>query len=193
MPSCFKESYPNTFAIIDATELRCQVPSSLSLPSQMYSSYKSHTTYKGLVGIAPNGAFIFVSQLFTGSISDRELTERSSILNLLQYVPAGKSIMADRGFAIQDLLAKYNILLNIPAFRNSAAAHLEERAVVAPQKIARVRVHVERAIGQVKNRFHLLKQIAPLSLTGSIKQIWSLCCLLTNFPGPIIVDDSEKK
>ena len=115
MPSCFKESYPNTFAIIDATELRCQVPLSLSLQSQMYSSYKSHTTYKGLVGIAPNGAFIFVSQLFTGSISDRELTERSSILNLLQYVPAGKSIMADRGFDIQDLLAKYDILTSLPS------------------------------------------------------------------------------
>ena len=84
----------------------------------------------------------FVSQLFTGSISDREVTERSGILNLLHYVPYGKSIMADRGFDVQDLLAKFDILLNIPAFRNSPAAHLEERAVVATQKIARVRIHV---------------------------------------------------
>ena len=46
------------FTIIDATELYCEVPASLSLQSQCYSSYKSHTTMKGLVGIAPNGAFL---------------------------------------------------------------------------------------------------------------------------------------
>ena len=53
MPETFKTSYPDTFLIIDATELRCERPSSLSLQSQHYSSYKSHTTLKGLVGIVP--------------------------------------------------------------------------------------------------------------------------------------------
>ena len=37
MPAAFKEMYPNTFAIIDATELKCETPSSLSLQSQLYS------------------------------------------------------------------------------------------------------------------------------------------------------------
>ena len=82
-PAAFKEMYPNTFAIIDATELKCETPSSLSLQSQLYSSYKSHTTLKGLVAIAPNGAFVFVSELFAGSISDRQLFQESGILDLL--------------------------------------------------------------------------------------------------------------
>ena len=73
MPSVFKEAYPSTFAILDATELFCEVPSSLSAQSQHYSSYKNHTTMKSLVAIAPNGAFIFMSELFTGSISDRDI------------------------------------------------------------------------------------------------------------------------
>ena len=72
MPFCFKESFPSTFSTIDATEIRCEVPSSLSLQSKLYSAYKSHTTHKGLVAIAPNGAFMFVSQLYMGSISDRQ-------------------------------------------------------------------------------------------------------------------------
>ena len=98
MPNCFRESYPATFAIIDATELYCEVPASLNLQSQCYSSYKSHTTMKGLVAIAPNGTIIFLSTLYSGSISDRELTIKSGLLELLQIVPKNKSIMADRGF-----------------------------------------------------------------------------------------------
>ena len=49
MPVVFKEAYPTTFCIIDATELMCEVPASLCLQSQCYSSYKSHTTLKGLL------------------------------------------------------------------------------------------------------------------------------------------------
>ena len=111
MPDVFKTSYPSTFLIIDATELRCQRPSSLSLQSQHYSSYKSHTTLKGLVGIVPSGHFAFISQLFTGCISDRQLVLDSGLLPLLDNVPHGKNIMADRGFEIQDLLVKPNLLL----------------------------------------------------------------------------------
>jgi len=60
MPSVFKEAYPTTFCIIDATEIMCEVyvPASLSLQSQCYSNYKSHTTMKGLLVVAPNDAII---------------------------------------------------------------------------------------------------------------------------------------
>ena len=71
--------------------MKCQVPSSLSQQSQMYSAYKSHTTKKGLVAIAPNGYVIFVSQLFCGSISDRELIIQSGLLDLLKLVPPKKT------------------------------------------------------------------------------------------------------
>ena len=104
-------SYPDTFLIIDATELRCERPSSLSLQSQHYSSYKSHTTLKGLVGIVPSGMFAFISPLYTGSISDRQLVVECGLLPLLDSVPPGKNIMADRGFKIQDLLVKPNLCL----------------------------------------------------------------------------------
>ena len=73
MPVVFKETYPTTFCIVDATEIFCEMPVSLPLQSQCYSSYKSHTTMKGSLAIAPNGPIIFVSKLFTGSISDRQL------------------------------------------------------------------------------------------------------------------------
>ena len=120
MPSCFHESYPTTFIVIDATELHVKVPTSLSLQSESYAQYKSHTTNKGLLGIAPNGCIIFVSELFTGSVSDRDLTVWSGILDLLSTVPPRKSVMVDRGFEIQDLLVKHGLLLNILRFRDAS-------------------------------------------------------------------------
>lgn len=75
--------------------------SSKVLKSEFYSTYMSHTTLKGLVGIAPHGSVTFVSSLYQGSILDKEITRRSGILSLLEE---GDEVMADKGFLIQDLL-----------------------------------------------------------------------------------------
>ena len=57
---------------------------------------------------------MFVSELFTGSISDREVTKRSGFLKLASTLQAETSLMVDRGFDFQDVLAPYGVLLNIP-------------------------------------------------------------------------------
>ncbi|XP_065650657.1 uncharacterized protein LOC136078780 [Hydra vulgaris] len=85
MPECFKRSYPKTRCIIDCTELFCQIPSSLNIQSSMYSSYKSHVTYKGLLGISLSGAIIFISQLYPRSVSDKEIVRRSGFLRFAEY------------------------------------------------------------------------------------------------------------
>lgn len=65
-------------------EVKVQTPSSNIFNSETYSHYKSHTTFKSLVGITPHGAVSFVSSLYTGSISDKAITERSGILDLIE-------------------------------------------------------------------------------------------------------------
>ena len=70
--------------IIDATELRIQTPSSLLRQSQSYSSYKSSNTLKGLVGVDFKGGIMFISQLYTGSISDKDIVQRSGFLEVLK-------------------------------------------------------------------------------------------------------------
>ena len=57
--------------------------------------------------------------------------------------------------------------------------------VLQTQQIAAERIHVQRAINKIKN-FHIFDQIIPISLTGSINQIWKVCGLLTLFQNPII-------
>uniref|UniRef100_A0A4W5PMJ2 DDE Tnp4 domain-containing protein n=1 Tax=Hucho hucho TaxID=62062 RepID=A0A4W5PMJ2_9TELE len=91
--------YPDTQAIIDCTKLRCQQPASLPLHSEMHYHYKSHCTLKGLLGMAPHGAVTFVSKLYAGSISDKELSKQSGLFALLTEDMAE---MADKGFLIDD-------------------------------------------------------------------------------------------
>ena len=182
MFSHLKSKYKETRVIIDCTEIKVEMPSSLVLKSQTYSNYKSANTLKGLVGISPSGSLTFISQLYTGSVSDREITERCGILKM--PFQAGDTVMADKGFDIQDLLDPISVKLNMPPF-----LHMQDQMpaqdVVETQQIAAERIHVERAINKIKN-FHIFDQIIPLSLAGSINQIWTVCGLLTLFQNPII-------
>ncbi|XP_034052734.1 uncharacterized protein LOC117533226 [Gymnodraco acuticeps] len=98
LPEAFKD-FPDTQVILDCTELRCQTPSSLLLQSEMYSTYKSHCTMKALVGIAPHGAVTFVSSLYGGSVSDKEIFKQSGIAALLTE---NMAVMVDKGFLISD-------------------------------------------------------------------------------------------
>ena len=41
MPEDFKSKYPKTRVILDCTETKCQIPSSLLLNSRLFSSYKN--------------------------------------------------------------------------------------------------------------------------------------------------------
>ena len=68
---------------------------------------------KLLVGIAPNGAFTFISKLWSGSTSDRKIVQESGLIDLLEE---GDHLMADRGFNIRDVLTRRGVKLNIPPF-----------------------------------------------------------------------------
>ena len=113
MPKDFKAKYPSVRVIIECTEIRSGIPSSLLLTSELFSSYKHHTSLKGLEEISPKGSFSFIGQLYTASISDREMVERSGFLNL--SFSTWDSIMAEKGFTIEDILP-LGISLDIPPF-----------------------------------------------------------------------------
>ena len=44
MPEVFKDNYPSMRVIIDCTEIKCEMPSSLLLNTELFSSYKNHDT-----------------------------------------------------------------------------------------------------------------------------------------------------
>ena len=122
------------------------MPSSLQLNGELFSTYKNHTTLKGLIGISPSGAVTFVSQLYNGSISDREIVYCSGFLDL--PFNEGDSVMAEKGFTVEDLLA-LGVKLNIPPFLCSSI-QMPTKEVVWTQEIASLRIHVERVINKIK-------------------------------------------
>jgi hypothetical protein len=182
MPNCFKISYPSTRVILDCTELSIEMASSFRTQSATFSSYKHRNTAKGLIGIAPNGAVTFVSELYPGRTSDQSITKHSGVLKLLEE---GDSVMADRGFDILEDLPK-GVTLNIPTFmRGRDQLSLEEETET--RRIASVRIHVERAIERVKN-FRILQGRYPTSMIAELNKIWIICCYLVNFLSPLVND-----
>ena len=176
MPPGLKACFPKVRVVIDCTEIFTQKPSSLLANSQLCSNYKSHTTFKALVGTAPHGPFTFVSSLFSGAISDVEITKVSGLLDLLE---SGDAVMADKGFTIGSVLADRGVDLVIPHFLSSRGQFSSEE-VKQNDAITAHRVHVERAIRRVKEN-RIFQGIIPLSMLGSMNQIWTVCCLLSNF------------
>ena len=169
MPKLFKDKYPMTHVIINATEIFVEQPHLTELQQLTFSNYKNHNTYKGLVGISPSGSLIFISDLFPGSISDKELTRRSGLLNLLE---SGDSIMADHGFHIQEDLDLLGVNLNIPPFLKGKP-QLSPNELVETRRIASLCIHVERAMEQIKNITSLINLFHPLFVIQKIK--FSLC------------------
>ena len=117
-----------------------------------------------------------MSSLYSGSISDVELTKVCGLLDLLE---AGDAVMADKGFTIANLLQDRECSLIIPHFLK-ARGQFSPDEITDNDDITAFRVHVERAIRRVKEN-RLFNGVLPLSMLGSVNQIWSVCCLLSNF------------
>lgn len=180
LPSSFRK-FKGIRVIIDCSEFFVEKASNFQQQGNMYSSYKSHATYKVLVGCAPSGAVTFVSDAFEGSISDVEIVKQSQFLDKLE---PGDLVLADRGFTIRELLAERGADLNIPPFlhgRDSLTAGEE----IQTRQIARVRIHVERCIERIK-KFRLLQKIIPLSLQPVFSQMVFVAGCLVNFQEPLV-------
>uniref|UniRef100_A0A0K8RD06 DDE Tnp4 domain-containing protein n=1 Tax=Ixodes ricinus TaxID=34613 RepID=A0A0K8RD06_IXORI len=86
----------------------------MKLQNILYSPYKRSTTLKGLVGVAPNGVVTYVSKLYPGSNTDKDIVKDCGVLK--QLVTKGNlSTLTDKGFLIRDLLPP-GVSRNIPPF-----------------------------------------------------------------------------
>lgn len=180
LPSCFKK-FKGIRSIIDCTEFFVEQASNFEQQGNLYSSYKSHGTYKVLIGISPTGAVMFVSDAYEGSISDVEIVKQSGFLDHLE---AGDLVLADRGFTIREILAEKGVDLNIPPFLNGRKKLTAEEEIYTKQ-IARVRIHVERCIERIK-KFRLLSKVIPLSLQPVFSQMVFVAGCLVNFQEPLV-------
>jgi len=70
MPGCFMDAFRLiTTVIIDCFEIFIDRPSNLLAQAQTFSNYKHHNTVKVLIGITPQGAISFASEVVEHLIS----------------------------------------------------------------------------------------------------------------------------
>ena len=102
-------------------------------------------------------------------------------------------MLADRGFNISEELALFGATLAIPSF-TKGKLQLSQQEVECSQQLAKVRIHVERVIGQMKNKFTILQSIIPVSLVkctddktvSTIDKIVTVCAAVTNLSKSVI-------
>ena len=161
--------------------------------AQTFSSYKNHNTAKVLIGITPQGTVSFVSEAWGGRTSDKFLTENCGFLkHLLQ----GDLVLADRGFTIHEEVWYYGANRNIPAF-TKGKDQLDPIDLENTRNIANVRIHVERVIGFLRQKYTILQSTLPTSYlmcnSGDtvplIDWIIRVCSALVNLCPPIIPFD----
>ena len=190
-PMVFRKHFgTKVVIIIDCFEVFINKPKNVLARAQTFSNYKHHNTIKFLIGIAPQGVVSFTSKAWGGGTSDKYLTENCTLLN---HLLPGDIVMADRGFNIGENVALYCAQVKIPAF-TKGKRQLDSTDVEATRRIASVRIHVERVIGNVRNKYTILKDILPLdylirkdgSQFTTIDKVATVACALTNMCDSVV-------
>ena len=184
MPLSFKANFKQCVVVIDCFEVFCERPKALKARAQTWSHYKHHNTVKFLIGITPQGAISFISKGWGGRVSDQLITEKCGILDLLH---PGDIILADRGFNVQEAVGLYCAEVKIPPF-TKGKKQLSQLEVDSARQLSRVRIHVERVIGLMRQKFTILESILPINLImcneqadySLIDKIVTVCCSLCN-------------
>ena len=205
LPPVFKANFPRLTSIIDCFEIFIERPKNLKARAQVYSNYKKHSTVKFLICCNPLGSITFLSPAWGGRSTDNEIVRDSGFISLNYHHPRDQ-ILADRGFTLEDdFAAGCSAELIIPAF-TKGKKQLSAKEVETTRKIANVRIHVERVIGNLKKRFAILSQGSlPINLvkgksnevmdaTPNIEKLVTVCACLTNLmPSIVYKEDNEEE
>ena len=128
--------------------------------------------------------------MWGGCVSDKFLTQQSGFLKLID---PGNTILADRGFDISDDIGLHGAKLIMPAFTRGKM-QLSQQEVEVSQRIARIRIHVERVIGEMKNKYTILQGTIPVNClkhkadmeSANVDKILIACAALTNLSPSVV-------
>ncbi|XP_065679784.1 uncharacterized protein LOC136094110 [Hydra vulgaris] len=181
-PLRFKK-YNNLAAIIDCSEIFIQTPRNLQLQSVTWSEYKHHNTLKFLIAVAPNSFIVYISEAYTGRISDKALTMDCGFLDLLSPFSI---VMADKGFNLHDECTARHLFFTVPPGQRGTS-QMTPFEVKKTSSIAKIRILVEQIIGRLKT-FHLISNELPLTLLPHANNILIVCAAITNMSNPLYKD-----
>ena len=187
MPRVFRKNFPRCVAVIDCFEVAVERPSDLNARASLWSNYKQKNTCKYLVAITPQGSISFVSKGWGGRASDKMITEECGLLDFL--IP-GDQVLADRGFTIQESVGLYCAEVIVPDFTRGKK-QLSGTSVERSRRIANVRIHVERVIGMIRQKYTILNGVLPVALFGGapdkVDKIVTVCSALCSMCSSVVI------
>ena len=200
IPPVFKSKFPRLTSIIDCFEIFVDAPRNLKARAQVWSNYKKHCTVKVFVSCTPLGSIYFLSTVWGGRASDVQIVRESGFISHVYHCP-GDQVLADRGFTLrEDFASQCGAILLTPAF-TKGKKQLSAEEVETSRCISSVRIHIERLIGLLKNRYTILKGPLPMRMVQSIKseannaplssidKIVQVCGSLINLGGSVVVKE----
>ena len=173
--------FPHLRCIIDCTEIFLERPREHLMQVKTWSDYKKHNTAKILVSVTPRGKICYVSKCWGGRASDVHIVNESGFLN---NIDPFDQIMADKGFTIEKQLLLRGAKLIIPPGVKGQQQMLPQE-VQDTKHIANFRIHVERAIGRMKD-FRILNGTFPINMLPLIDDVVVTCAALCNFLPPLV-------
>ena len=149
------KGYGNCVIVLDATELEIPRTWQTDMNWACYSTYKGRQTAKVLVGITPAGAICHVGPAYPGRMTDADVVKKSGLLQSMKEAGLsghGLLVISDKGFnAISPLLIKEDLLYVAPPYKRQRESQFTGADMESQWEVANLRIHVERAIGGMKN------------------------------------------
>lgn len=137
------------------------------------------------------GHICYISEGWGGRASDKQIVEFTVFCNKIK---PGDIVLADRGFLIKETIGVLGAKLVIPAF-TKGKNQLHPLEIEETRQIAHVRIHIERVIGMIKNKFKFFNGTIPITMLkmgnnkehkNTLDKIVNVCCALINLSLPII-------
>ena len=132
----------------------------------------------------------FISTGWGGRTSDKFITEHS---NFLPNILPGDVVLADRGFLVKESVERCQAELKIPAFTRGKV-QLDPVDIENTRSLASLRIHIERVIGVLRQKYTILQNTVPITFTDIetendvtyLDTIVSVCCGLTNVQDSVV-------
>ena len=165
--------------------------------AKVYYNNKKHSTVKFLIACTPLGSISFISKEWGGRVSNTDTVKDSGLINPnLHY--HGDQILADRDFTLKnEFAAGCRVEFVIPSF-TKGKRQFRAKEVEVSRQIVSVRIHVERVITLIKNKYKILDCVLPLILLktlskegveceiANIEKLFTVCAVFVNLGERIV-------
>eukprot|EP00752_Nemacystus_decipiens_P017825 g15981.t1 len=178
------QGFGRVTVVLDATELETVRVWQTDLAYYMFSPYKHRPTGKALVGVTARGAICYMSELYGGRLSDTELVQKAGVIDELSAKGFGGhqgfTVMADKGFnGIGVQLLEAGMSMVVPPYARRGEEQFLQDDAAYTQEVANVRIHVERAIGALKEWKICANKFSSTRM-DTVSKAFGVCAALVN-------------